>query len=85
LADEVSDARRAAIVRKPSAVAVLIALIPFAAMCFSVPFWDRINPMIFGLPFNLFWLAAWIGLSSLCMLAAYRIDLSRYREGEDGP
>lgn len=71
--------------RKPSARAVLIALIPFAAMCFSVPLWDRIEPMIFGLPFNLFWLVLWIGLSSLCMWAAYRIDFSRYHEDEDLP
>lgn len=60
--------------RKPATGALLIALIPFAAMCFSVPLWDRIDPMILGLPFNLFWLIAWIGLSSLCMWVAYRVD-----------
>jgi hypothetical protein len=46
-------------------------------MCFSVPLWDRIDPMILGLPFNLFWLIAWIVLSSLCMWAAYRVDAAR--------
>lgn len=70
---------------KPSVLAVLIALIPFAAMCFSVPLWDRVEPMIFGLPFNLFWLVVWIGLSSLCMWAAYRIDFSPYHADEDRP
>ena len=63
--------------RKPSSGALGLALIPFTAMCFSVPLWDRIDPMILGLPFNLFWLIAWIVLSSLCMWAAYRVEAAR--------
>jgi hypothetical protein len=51
----------------PSIAALLIGLMPFAAMCFSVSLWDRIEPMLFGIPFNLFWLISWIMLSSLCM------------------
>ena len=53
--------------RKPSPGALLLALVPFVAMCFSVPLWDRIEPLVLGLPFNLFWLIAWIVLSSGCM------------------
>jgi uncharacterized protein DUF3311 len=67
-------------VRKPSLGAVLLGLIPFIAMCFSVSLWDRVEPMIFGLPFNLFWLVAWIVLSSLCMWAAYRVEVARERK-----
>lgn len=59
---------------KPSIQAVLLALIPFAAMCFSVSLWDRVEPMIFGLPFNLLWLMAWILLTPACMWGAYRIE-----------
>jgi len=66
-------------VRKPSRAALLLALIPFAAMCFSVPLWDRIDPMLLGLPFNLFWLIAWIGLSSGCMWLAYRLERAQLR------
>ena len=62
--------------KRPSLSALLLGLIPFAAMCFSVPLWDRVYPMVFGLPFNLFWLIAWIGLSTLCLAAAYRIETS---------
>ncbi len=61
-------------VKKPSPVALLLSLIPFAAMCFSVALWDRIYPMILGVPFNLAWLICWIGLSTLCMWAAYRVE-----------
>jgi len=60
--------------KRPSLAAVLIALIPFAGMCFSVGLWDRAEPMIFGLPFNLAWLLGWIVVSSLCLVAAYRIE-----------
>ena len=64
-------------VKKPSLLALLLALIPFVAMCFSVALWDRIDPMILGVPFNLAWLVCWIMLSSLCMWAAYRAEAAR--------
>jgi hypothetical protein len=66
-------------VKRPSGKAVLIGLVPFVAMCFSVPLWDRIYPRIFGLPFNLFWLCLWIVLSSGCM------ELARRLEGRNTP
>jgi Protein of unknown function (DUF3311) len=62
---------------KPSRTALLLALVPFAAMCFSVPLWDRVHPMILGLPFNLSWLIAWIVLTSACMAAGYRKERGR--------
>jgi hypothetical protein len=64
-------------VKKPSAAALLLGLIPFAAMCFSVALWDRIYPMLFGIPFNMFWLICWIALSSVCLWAAYRVEAAR--------
>ncbi|HEV2314665.1 MAG TPA: DUF3311 domain-containing protein [Candidatus Acidoferrales bacterium] len=67
-------------VRKPSLGAVLLGLIPFLAMCFSVSLWDRVYPMVLGLPFNLFWLVAWIFLTPLCMWAAYALE-TRQRLG----
>jgi Protein of unknown function (DUF3311) len=71
--------------RKPSAGALLLALIPFVAMCFTVPLWDRVDPMLLGLPFNLFWLAAWIVLTSVCLAIAYRIERARERRDEPRP
>jgi hypothetical protein len=72
-------------VREPSPGALLLALIPFVAMCFSVPLWDRIEPMVLGLPFNLFWLIAWIVLSSGCMWLAYRLECARATAAERAP
>jgi len=64
-------------VRKPAGVTLLLAAIPFLALCFSVPLWDRLYPLFFGLPFNLLWLSSWIVLSSLCMWLAQRIEAKR--------
>ena len=72
-------------VKKPSAGALLLGLIPFAAMCFSVPLWDRIDPMLFGIPFNLFWLISWIVLSTVCMWAAYRIETAGNKHNSETP
>ena len=60
--------------RKPALGAVLLGLIPFVACCFTVPLWDRVYPMVLGLPFNIFWLILWILLTPVCMAAAYRIE-----------
>jgi hypothetical protein len=65
------------VVKKPSAGALFFGFIPFAAMCFSVSLWDRIDPMLFGMPFNLFWLICWIALSAACLAAAYRLETAR--------
>jgi Protein of unknown function (DUF3311) len=66
--------------KRPSLGAILIALIPFAAMCFSVSLWDRVLPMVLGIPFNLFWLISWIALSSLCLWAIYRLESARTKK-----
>jgi hypothetical protein len=65
---------------KPSALSLVIGLVPFLGMCFSVPLWDRVSPMIFGLPFNLFWLIAWIVISSGCMALANRVEEHRKKK-----
>ena len=58
----------------PPVRALLLGVIPFVAMCFSVSLWDRVEPRIFGVPFNLAWLVGWIVLSTGCLAVAYRID-----------
>jgi uncharacterized protein DUF3311 len=61
-------------VKRPSIGALALGLIPFAAICFSVALWDRVQPMVLGLPFNLFWLILWIILTPCCLWGAYRIE-----------
>jgi hypothetical protein len=64
-------------VRHPSLGSVLLGLIPFAGICFSVALWDRVDPMVLGLPFNFFWLVLWLFLTPLCLWGAYRVDAAR--------
>jgi hypothetical protein len=70
---------------RPSLAALLFALIPFMAVCFSVPLWDRVEPMLLGIPFNLFWLICWIPLSSVCLWAAYWAESRRRPPDGDEP
>ena len=51
-----------------------MGLIPFVAICFTVGLWDRIYPVVAGLPFNIFWLILWTLLTPLCLWGAYRSD-----------
>ena len=71
--------------RKPSLGAILFGLIPFVAICFSVPLWDRVYPMLLGLPFNLFWLIAWILLTPLCMWGAYKLEMKDEKISRQDP
>lgn len=63
--------------KKPSSPALFLAMVPYLALCFSVPAWDRVYPMIFGLPFNFAWVLAWTLLTPACMWGAYRVESSR--------
>jgi uncharacterized protein DUF3311 len=60
--------------KRPSLGSILLGLIPFTAVCFSVSLWDRVYPMVLGLPFNFFWLISWLLVTPLCMWGAYRLE-----------
>ena len=68
--------------KRPSLGAVLFGLIPFAAICFSVSLWDRIDPMVLGIPFNMAWLMSWLVLTPLCMWGAYAFEVRHGNTGE---
>lgn len=63
--------------KRPSAGSIVLGLIPFTAVCFSVSLWDRVYPMVLGLPFNFFWLISWLFLTPLCMGGAYWLEARR--------
>jgi hypothetical protein len=72
--DERPLAASAGRARNPSWLALLLGLIPYVAMCFTVGLWDHIYPVVAGLPFNIFWLILWTLLTPLCMWGAYRCE-----------
>ncbi len=69
--------------KPPSLGAILLGLIPFLAVCFSVSLWDRVYPMVFGLPFNVFWLVTWLLLTPLVMWGVYRLEVPRRPDARD--
>ena len=71
---------REARLKRPSLGAVLLRLIPFAAVYFSVSLWDRIDPMVLVIPFNMFWLICWLVLTPLCR-GAYAFEVRRGNTG----
>jgi hypothetical protein len=71
--------------KPPSFKALLCGFIPFAALCFSVPVWDRVRPTVFGIPFNFFWLISWILVTPFCMWAAYRFEMRAFLRPLENP
>jgi hypothetical protein len=47
------------------------AAVPFITLAFSLPFVNRAEPFILGLPFVLFWIVLWVALTPLALFAAY--------------
>lgn len=63
--------------KRPSPASLILALVPWFGQCFLVGLWDRVSPTVLGLPFNLFWLVAWLVATPLIMLLMYRIENRR--------
>ena len=71
--------------KTPSIGALALGIVPFVAMCFTVPLWDRVQPLVLGLPFNLFWLILWILLTPCCLWGAYRLQSTADRPASRDP
>jgi hypothetical protein len=52
--------------------AVAVAAIPAVALTFAVPFVNRDDPHILGLPFVLAWILAWTVLTPVFLWIVYR-------------
>jgi hypothetical protein len=59
-------------VKKKYLIGILI-FIPFLQILL-LPFANKIEPVIFGLPFLQFWLFLWIAVTPLCTWAIFRIQ-----------
>jgi hypothetical protein len=57
-------------------IALLIVL-PFLAQLVVIPFVNRIDPIIAGLPFLQFWLFLWIVLTPVCTFGIYQLQKSQ--------
>lgn len=48
--------------------------VPVLALVVLFPFWNRVEPFVFGFSFNYFWMFLWQFLTSVCLYIAYRLD-----------
>ncbi|MFC0190093.1 DUF3311 domain-containing protein [Fictibacillus aquaticus] len=56
---------------------ILFISLPFLAQLIVLPLVNRIDPVIFGLPFLQFWFFLWIVLTPLCTLGIYQLQKSQ--------
>lgn len=71
--------------RKGTRRALLLGAVPFVMLVFALPVVNREHPVVFGLPFLLFWILAWVALTPLFLFAAYRLEKKDDPPGpEDG-
>ncbi|MDE3052736.1 MAG: DUF3311 domain-containing protein [Gemmatimonadota bacterium] len=59
-----------------------LAALPVVGMLGGVPFANRVQPYLFGLPFLMAWILIWVVLTSAAMAVVYRLD--RRRERREG-
>ena len=52
----------------------LLAVLPFIGILLGVPFVNRVEPLVLGMPFVLAWIVMWVVLSSIIMGLIYRFD-----------
>lgn len=68
--------RRSAISTLRQAIVALVALAPIVAIVAGLPFANRLEPRVAGLPFLLAWIAGWVLLTPLFLGAAYLLRRS---------
>jgi len=62
----------------------LLSLVPFLGLVVGPVFANRVEPLVFGLPFLLAWVVAWVFISVAVMACVYRLDPDNRRpDGED--
>jgi len=58
----------------------LLGFLPAVGMMGGILFANRVRPLVFGLPFLFFWIAAWVVSTSLVMWVILRLDRAHERE-----
>lgn len=57
-------------------ISVIVVVLPFILMLGALPFVNRIDPIILGLPFLHFWLFLGMILTPVCTFVIYRLQKS---------
>lgn len=70
--------------KKGTKIALLFGAVPFIMLVLALPLVNRIEPVILGLPFLLFWILTWVILTPPILFAAYLCEkrFNKTTEGE---
>lgn len=52
----------------------LLAALPFIGILLGVPFVNRTEPLVLGMPLVLAWIVMWVVLAAAIMALIYRLD-----------
>lgn len=52
----------------------LLSVLPFIGILLGVPFVNRVEPLVLGMPLVLAWIVLWVILSAVIMAIVYRFD-----------
>ncbi|HEX7683422.1 MAG TPA: DUF3311 domain-containing protein [Trinickia sp.] len=52
----------------------LLAVLPFIGILLGVPFVNRVEPLVLGMPLVLAWIVFWVVMSAAIMALVYRLD-----------
>jgi hypothetical protein len=55
---------------------VVLSAAPFLGLLVGVPFVNRVEPLVLGMPFVLAWIVIWVVISAVIMGIVYTLDPS---------
>jgi hypothetical protein len=59
------------VTKRHPVVALVLALVPVVALVAGLPFVNRLQPVVLGLPFLLFWILGWVLVTPIFLGVAY--------------
>ncbi|PMS16488.1 hypothetical protein C0Z18_23275 [Trinickia dabaoshanensis] len=60
-----------------------LAVLPFIGILLGVPFVNRVEPLVMGMPLVLAWIVFWVVMSAVIMAVVYKLDPTN-RAGAQG-
>lgn len=60
--------------QKGTLLALMLGAVPFLMLVFALPLVNRLEPVILGMPFLLFWILVWVIATPFLLFAAYVVE-----------